>query len=68
MRYFGSRTEKPTMLLTNAMELHKLHGRKVKRSKKAKKPARPLCRKYRNAQGKPAYCGTKWLKKSQYLT
>lgn len=56
------------MLLTNAMELHKLHGRKVKRSKKAKKPARPLCRKYRNAQGKPAYCGTKWLKKSQYLT
>lgn len=63
MRYYGAKTQKPTMLLTNANALESLHDRKTKRSK----AKRPLCRKYRNALGRPAYCGTKWLKSSQQL-
>ena len=69
MQAFGSPTEKPTLLLTNATAYGKLHGRRVKRAKKGKTSnPKPLCRRYKDAHGRPAYCGTKWLKKSQKLS
>ena len=59
------------MLLTNATALAKLNGRRVKRTKRGAKGKKgkhqPLCRRYKDSHGRPAYCGTKWLKKSQKL-
>ena len=68
MRYFGANTQKPTMVLTNSPPLKTLHGRRVKKGKKKSKSANPLCRKYKSKSGKPSYCGTKWLKRSQKLS
>ena len=61
MQSFGARTLKPTMVITNSQVYARLRGRRLKRGKKS------LCRRHKNSQGKPAFSGTKHLKKSQNL-
>ena len=61
MNTFNSRSQKPTLLLTNSKSVCKLHGRRFKRRRTGK----GLCRRYQNRQGKVAFCGTKRLKRSQ---
>ena len=63
MGAFGSKTQKPTMLLTNSVSLCKLNGRRIKRRRGGK----GLCKRYNNSKGERAYCGTKSLKRSQRL-
>ena len=65
MAIFGTSTTKPTMLLTNSRAVCKLNGRRVKRGRGRK--GRSLCKRYVDSNGRTAYCGTKWLKKSQNL-
>ena len=61
MNTFGTRSQKPTMLLTNSKSVCKLHGRRFKKRRTGKS----LCKRYKNKAGKPAFCGTKRLKQSQ---
>lgn len=63
MGFFGSRTKKPTMLLTNSRVMCRLHGHRMR----GKRIGKGLCKKYLNSKGERAYCGAKNLKASQNL-
>lgn len=54
---------KRTMLLTNSRSLGCLKGK----GSAKRKGAKALCRKYLDSKGRPAFAGTKALKKSQML-
>jgi hypothetical protein len=64
MNTFGTRSQKPTMLLTNSKSVCKLHGRRFKKRRTGK----ALCKRYKSKDGKAAFSGTKRLKKSQTLS
>ena len=62
MKFFGSSSLKPTMLLTNSSVIGRLHRPVVSRV-----GGRRLCRRYVNGRGRSAFNGTKALKASQTL-